>query len=198
MRSRTPSPAMLVALLALFVALGGSSYAALSLPKGSVGATQLKKNSVTSPKVKAGSLLLSDFRASERTKLRGPQGIRGLQGVQGAPGIQGTPGVQGAPGLKGEPGATTVVVRVGAPVNIPAAGQQSVTVSCQPGERAVGGGVGPPLGTSSDLARIIYSIPLNGGSNAGDGDVPDGWNGRVFNGHVDTRTFVARVVCASP
>jgi hypothetical protein len=183
---------MLVALLALFVALGGSSYAALSLPKGSVGARQLKKDSVTSPKVKGGSLLLSDFRVSERARLRGPQGVPGLQGIQGAP------GVQGAPGLKGEPGATNVVVRAGAPVNILAGGQQSVTVSCQPGERAVGGGVGPPLGTTSDLARIIYSLPLSSGGNANDGDVPDGWNGRVFNGHVDTRTFVARVICASP
>jgi hypothetical protein len=192
MRSRKPSPAMLVALLALFVALGGSSYAALSLPKGSVGARQLKKDSVTSPKVKGGSLLLSDFRVSERARLRGPQGVPGLQGIQGAP------GVQGAPGLKGEPGATNVVVRAGAPVNILAGGQQSVTVSCQPGERAVGGGVGPPLGTTSDLARIIYSLPLSSGGNANDGDVPDGWNGRVFNGHVDTRTFVARVICASP
>jgi hypothetical protein len=192
MRSCKPSPAMLVALLALFVALGGSSYAALSLPKGSVGASQLKKDSVTSPKVKGGSLLLSDFRASERAKLRGSQGVPGLQGVQGAPGVQGTPG------LNGEPGATNVVVRLGTPVNIPTASQQSVTVSCQPGERAVGGGVGPPLGTTSDLARIIYTVPTSGGSNAGDGDVSDGWNARVFNGHPDTRTFVARVVCASP
>ena len=49
MRSRKPSPAMLVALLALFIALGGGSYAAVALPKGSVGGRQLKKNAVTSP-----------------------------------------------------------------------------------------------------------------------------------------------------
>ena len=42
--------ANVVATLALFVALGGSSYAALNLPKASVGAKQLKKNSVTLPK----------------------------------------------------------------------------------------------------------------------------------------------------
>lgn len=86
MRLRKPSPAMLVALLALFVALGGSSYAALQLPKNSVGGKQLKKNSVTSPKVKRGSLLLNDFRASQRSRLIGPQGPQGAQGPQGPPG----------------------------------------------------------------------------------------------------------------
>jgi hypothetical protein len=55
-----------VGYLALFVALGGVSYAATSLPKNSVGSKQLKKGSVkrselakgavTGPKVAAGSL----------------------------------------------------------------------------------------------------------------------------------------------
>ena len=36
-----PSPAMIVALAALFVALGGTSYAAFSLPKNSVGSAQM-------------------------------------------------------------------------------------------------------------------------------------------------------------
>jgi len=78
--------ANLTALLALFVALGGTSYAALQLPRNSVGAKQIKKNSVTSPKVKPGSLLTSDFKASQRASLRGPQGLQGPQGDRGAPG----------------------------------------------------------------------------------------------------------------
>ncbi|MGH2870308.1 MAG: hypothetical protein ACRDNK_22410 [Solirubrobacteraceae bacterium] len=39
--------ANLVAYLALFVALGGTGYAALRLPAGSVGARQLKNHSIT-------------------------------------------------------------------------------------------------------------------------------------------------------
>lgn len=100
MRVSKPSPALLVALLALFVALGGTSYAALKLPKNSVGAKQLKRNSVTSPKVKAGSLLLSDFNASERTALQGPEGARGAQGLQGPEGARGPQGVAGTPATK--------------------------------------------------------------------------------------------------
>jgi hypothetical protein len=89
MRLRKPSPATLLALTALFVALGGTSYAAITLPKGSVGSKQLKKNAVTSPKVKPGSLLLSDFRRSQRSRLRGPRGTQGPQGIQGPQGPAG-------------------------------------------------------------------------------------------------------------
>lgn len=43
--------ANVVATLALFVALGGVSYAALSLPAGSVGTAQLRRGAVTTPKL---------------------------------------------------------------------------------------------------------------------------------------------------
>jgi hypothetical protein len=44
-----------LALLALFIALGGTTYAATALPKNSVGTKQLKKNAVTAVKIKNGS-----------------------------------------------------------------------------------------------------------------------------------------------
>jgi hypothetical protein len=55
-RGHRPSPAMMVAILALFVALGGTSYAAVTLGKNSVGSKQLKKNSVTAEKIKKDSI----------------------------------------------------------------------------------------------------------------------------------------------
>lgn len=45
-----------IALLALFIALGGTTYAATALPKNSVGTTQLKKNAVTAVKIKNGNV----------------------------------------------------------------------------------------------------------------------------------------------
>ncbi len=78
--------ANVIATIALFAALGGTSYAALRLPKNSVGSKQIRKNAVTSAKVKAGSLLTSDFKASQRRGLRGPAGAAGKQGGQGVPG----------------------------------------------------------------------------------------------------------------
>src|SRR6266536_1558817 len=53
---RVPSPAMVVACLALIVALGGTSYAAIRLPANSVGTKQLKKGAVTGVKVKSNTL----------------------------------------------------------------------------------------------------------------------------------------------
>jgi hypothetical protein len=53
---RIPSPAMIVACLALMVALGGTSYAAIKLPANSVGTKQLKKGAVTGVKVKKNAL----------------------------------------------------------------------------------------------------------------------------------------------
>ncbi len=50
-RLRRPSPAMAVALVALFVALSGGAYAAVTLPAASVGAKQLKTFAVTNPKL---------------------------------------------------------------------------------------------------------------------------------------------------
>ena len=48
--------ANVVATLALFIALGGASYAAIKLPKNSVGTKQLKKNAVGPKQLKKGAV----------------------------------------------------------------------------------------------------------------------------------------------
>jgi hypothetical protein len=52
-----------VSWLALFVALGGTGYAAARLPANSVGTKQLRKGAVTGVKVKTGSLPRSVLKA---------------------------------------------------------------------------------------------------------------------------------------
>jgi hypothetical protein len=98
--------ANVLASLALFIALGGASYAAVQIPKASVGTKQLKRNAVTSPKVKPGSLLVSDFRASQRSALRGPAGPEGPRGATGPEGLHGPRGATGPEGPEGPRGAT--------------------------------------------------------------------------------------------
>jgi hypothetical protein len=114
--------ANIVATIALFVALGGGSYAALKLPSNSVGSAQLKPNSVTSSKVKPGSLAASDFKASDRARLRGRRGAtgpRGAAGPRGATGSRGATGRRGATGSRGAAGSArayaTVVADSGQP-----------------------------------------------------------------------------------
>src|SRR4051812_7323341 len=89
---------MVVALIALCVALGGGAYAAIKLPKNSVGAKQLKKGAVTPPKLSA----------KTRQQLKGKTGPPGTSGAPGAPGAPGEPGQPGTPGAAG-PGAKLLV-----------------------------------------------------------------------------------------
>src|SRR5919202_4430699 len=95
-RVRRPSPAMVVAVLALFVAMGGAGYAAFKLPKNSVGSKQIKKNAVNSSKVANGSLRAADFKSGQLPT--GPQGPKGDKGDPGTPGTPGTPGDTGPQG----------------------------------------------------------------------------------------------------
>src|SRR5581483_739201 len=64
-RSTVPRPSTVIACIALAVALGGTGYAAIALPAGSVGTAQLKNGAVVSSKVKDGSLRARDFAAGE-------------------------------------------------------------------------------------------------------------------------------------
>ena len=64
-----PSPALVVACLALTIALGGTSYAAVSLPRNSVGTKQLKRNAVTSIKVKNNALTGADILESRLARV---------------------------------------------------------------------------------------------------------------------------------
>jgi hypothetical protein len=73
--------AHVIGVIALFVALGGTTWAATQLPKGSVGTKQLKSDAVVSSKVKNGSLDSTDFGAGEL-----PQGPPGPPGEEGPPG----------------------------------------------------------------------------------------------------------------
>jgi hypothetical protein len=56
--------------IALFVALSGGAYA-ISVPKDSVGSSQLQKGSVTAAKVRDRSLTASDFRRGQLPVLNG-------------------------------------------------------------------------------------------------------------------------------
>ena len=104
----------MTALLALFVALGGSSYAAIQLSKNSVKSKQIKdgqvKNadlaadSVEAAKVADGSLSAADFAPGQLPA--GAQGPKGATGPQGVQGIQGVQGAEGDPGDPGDPGST--------------------------------------------------------------------------------------------
>jgi hypothetical protein len=65
MRNRLPSPALVIACAALAISLSGIGYAAVTLPRHSVGPAQLKANAVDSSKVKNGSLKRVDLASGQ-------------------------------------------------------------------------------------------------------------------------------------
>jgi hypothetical protein len=92
--------ANVTATLALFVALGGTSYAAATLAKNSVGSAQIRANAVGSSEIRSNavssselrdrSIALRDLATSTRASLRGAAGAPGPAGPAGPTGPAGT------------------------------------------------------------------------------------------------------------
>ena len=101
------SYANVVASLALFAALGGSSYAAVSITSnqvrdGTLSGRDVRNASLTGQDVRDQSLLARDFKAGHLPA--GPNGDTGRPGPKGDPGEPGRAGPQGEQGTTGPPG----------------------------------------------------------------------------------------------
>jgi hypothetical protein len=177
---RRPSPAMAVALLALFVALAGSATAA-SLIKGS----DIAPNAITSSKVKNHSLKSRDFRAGAL-----PRGLRGFTGAPGSPGKPGSPGTPGKPG-------PTVLHTYANQFDNPDGEQSFGFADCAAGEYATGGGVVTDSETVGEQS-VNSSVP---DFSSDDALAPDSWTAYVDNSSPDgtndpALTFTVVVTCA--
>lgn len=149
---------MAVALLALFVALGGSSYAALRIGSGqivnnSVRSKDIRNNDVRSRDIRNFSLLAEDFQAGQLP--RGPMGLPGPRGYTGATGPRGSTGSRGVSGLE----------RVSMSSATDSTSPKQVTATCPAGKRAIGaaGGLAGGTGTSgtppdATSEVVIYRI----------------------------------------
>ena len=164
-----------MSVIALFIALGGTGYAAITLPNNSVGASQIKKNGVGGPEirknavrsgeVKNRALRAVDFAAGQLPA--GPQGLQGLQGVQG---------------VRGTFGDITTQVETAA-VALADNTSDSYDVHCPTGQRAVGGAARGDV-TDSELTRVTSSRPIISTTSPGapvDGGTFTGWRTTVLN-----------------
>jgi hypothetical protein len=95
--------ANVTATIALFIALGGSAYAAVKITGKDV-----VDSSLTTKDVKDRSLLSRDFKAGQL-----PAGAPGAQGAKGDQGVQGVQGVKGDDGAPGAPGSALAYAHVG-------------------------------------------------------------------------------------
>jgi hypothetical protein len=177
-------------LLALFVALGGTSYATVvNVPRSSVGTPELKRNAVKASKIAPnavrtahvlnGSLLVADFKAGQI-----PQGPKGDKGDKGD---------------EGDPGATNVIVRTQSPcpAGLPTDVHCVMRPMCETGERAVGGGAGMTGNLGNE--EVQQSYPVEADMTAAEaGDTPVGWLSIIENKAPQMQVPIAYVVCARP
>lgn len=188
---------MIVACIALLVALGGTSVAAVSqLARNSVGTPQLRTGAVTNPKlrnnavnsakVRPRSLLRSDFAPGQLPA--GPVGPQGPAGPAGAAGPAGPAGVIGAITVR-----TSSTAIAGGAANNAVPNTARVTASCQGNERAISGGTS----WSDDNANLaLYTMELEPQLNPQNQVV--GFLGVGGNDSGQASTFTVHALCYTP
>jgi hypothetical protein len=189
LRPRLDHPTI-VAYLALFIALGGGAYALSGVPdvSGTFHGCVHDKTRVLRVVSSASSCRKAKTikRGTQRVRIPGESAITWNQ--QGRPGANGTDGTKGTDGTNG---TTNLIVRTTS-----ANGSGGLDVSCNPGERAVGGGIGRTDGSANTNDKLGGSFPtVAAGVPASNGSTANGWHG-VWNGGVANVT--AWVICASP
>jgi hypothetical protein len=211
LKLRRPSPAMVVACLALFVASTGTGIAAkhylitstkqikpsvLKQLRGAKGPAGQSVTGLTGPQGSKG-----DTGATGAAGATGAQGAQGPKGDTGATGAAGATGAQGAQGPKGDTGAAghngatqVAVYSVASTLAASSTNGATAEVSCPAGTVATGGGAGYNASGSGYLPRVALSVPLPVGTSP-----PTGWRVIVYDdGNNGTVHAIANVICASP
>jgi hypothetical protein len=191
---RRPSPAMVVACLALIVALGGTSVAAVSqlVPRNSVGPRQIIAGAVTGPKIRANAI--SSAKVANRSLLR----IDFAQGQLPA-GPTGPPGPAGAAGPAGPAGAAGVIgaitVRT-ASVQVTPGQSGRITRNCEGNERAISAGTS---WSHDDTTKLLYTSELRPQLNPQNQVIGFlGWGRNGTGVGQETSTFTVHVLCYTP
>lgn len=138
---------MAVSLTALFVALGGTSYAAIKLPANSVGSREIKQRSVQTSDLALNARLSKTnkvFRAAVTDTLLDPntQAVVDALGaaVKGEKGDKGDAGSAGPVGATGIPGVSGYVIRDAYSADGAPHTTVGTVAKCLTGERVISGG----------------------------------------------------------
>lgn len=174
-----------VAYLALFVALGGSAYAAVTITgknikDGTISGRDVKNRSL-------GTSKLSATAVGSLTGRRGPagsQGDSGGRGPIGPKGETGSAGPQGTSGPAGPSGVSGWEYRVSEGKYLPSGVSNPTQANCPAGKKALGGGASATYAN----AYVIDSAPTNDGT---------GWVVRSRNTSPSPATVYAWVICAN-
>lgn len=188
-------------MMALTIALGGTSYAAIKLPANSVGSKQIKASAVRSSELGGGPGDVGE----------GQDWIAARAGLQGRPAAGRRDGRQrrdwrdrraGDTGIQGPAGTIGAVVARAATATADMTNNQkaSYDVYCSAGEQALGGG-GRGDDNHSELTRVTSSRPAVSATNPeppANGAGFAGWRITVQNvGNNPNIRPTASVMCAA-
>ena len=214
---RRPSPAMIVACLALLVSLGGTSVAAVSqLANNSVGTPQLKNNAVTAPKIASNAIVAAKINSASVTNPKIANNAvnsakvanNSLTRVDFAPGQlpagptgpQGPAGPTGPAGPRGPAGAISAITVRTATVSIPGGAAEDgayntaeVSALCASGELSISGGT---AWSDSDAGLELWTGRLTPVLNTTNQVV--GWRGSGGNDSGQPSTFQVYALCYTP
>lgn len=184
-RPGRPSPALVVATVALIVALGGTSYAAFAVPNNSVGTPQLKNGAVTGAKVANGTLTGSKIKASTLGTV--PTATTATNATNA------TTALNAANAINAVNSADSIVAsKLGqvfyrsSTFAIAATTRATWQANCAAGTFAVGGGVTSPDESIFGSDYLVDSHPTAGGA---------GWAVTVENKTAGLLNYTAFAVC---
>ena len=145
---RSPTYGNIVGTLALFIALGGTSYAVTKLPRNSVGSVQVRDGSLTATDLAPGA---------------------SASGARGPRGALGPPGALGEAGPRGQQGPSDVITAARTGIALPAgnAALDVVTLNNVPAGKwwimgsgsAVYEGAGASGAAFFDCTLVVGSVP---------------------------------------
>ncbi len=194
-RSRLTS-AHLIALLALFVALGGSAYAVhlrkgavktRNIKNGAVVESKLANGAVTDPKIATGAVTNPKIVTGAVTNPKIATGAVTSAKIA----ADAVTGANLAAGAVGANGVGRILVR-SASKPLPDGGNAAAIATCAPGERLIGGSGDVNTSNSQDVVVNGASPSAADGSAVAPGQSPSGWT--VLGNNYTGGTFSARVI----
>ena len=188
------SPTSLIAMVALFVALGGVSYAAATIngkdiKNKSIAGKKLKNKAVTAGKVKNDTL--TGVQINESTLSQVPAAVQADNATNAQTAATVAPNGVGAAAIQdgsiGRSKLAAVTTRTDSS-DVADGATGTLSVNCEAGELPLSGGV-TFGGAAINAAQALNTHLVRSGPSG------NGWSVRVYNGTGTSRTYTISVIC---